>query len=158
MHLRKQSDSRISLDMTPMIDVVFQLLAFFLLTFRVFALEGDFNVKMPLGGAPAPQSVPTPALHVRLTALPGGELAGIAVNGSAVESFAALHARVVNLVADERGPGGAAELPEVELDCDSQLGYRYVIDAVTAVSGRVDEQGQTIKLLDKIRFAPPRAL
>lgn len=154
MPLRKPSSSRVSIDMTPMIDVVFQLLAFFLLTFHVVAQEGDFNVKMPLTGPTVVHdSVPMPALHVRLTAAPGGSLAGILVNGSPVENFAALQARVIDLVGDERGPGAVAELTEVELDCDSDLGYGHVIDAITAVSGRISPNGQTLKLLDKIRFA-----
>ena len=33
--------------MTPMIDVVFQLLAFFVLTFRIVSPEGEFGVTMP---------------------------------------------------------------------------------------------------------------
>ncbi len=35
--------------MTPMIDVVFQLLIFFMLTLKIIAPEGDFNINMPLG-------------------------------------------------------------------------------------------------------------
>ena len=85
-----------------------------------------------------------PALHVRLTAAPGGELSGIAVNGLSVENFAALQGRVVALVASERGPSAATDLPEVELDCDSELGYGHVIDAVSAVSGKVGSDGHTI--------------
>ena len=32
------------LQMTPMIDIVFNLLAFFIITFRIPAVEGDFNI------------------------------------------------------------------------------------------------------------------
>ncbi len=35
------------LKMTAMIDIVFLLLIFFVMTFKVLAPEGDFNVKMP---------------------------------------------------------------------------------------------------------------
>ena len=43
--------------MTPMIDIVFNLLIFFVMTFKITAPEGDFNVKMP---AQAAQGVPDP--------------------------------------------------------------------------------------------------
>lgn len=159
MHLRKRiSLGGVLIDMTPMIDVVFQLLAFFLMTFQVAAVEGDFNVKMPLAGPPIRQAIPSPTLHLRLTANPEGELSAIALNGQPLDSFSALQARVVSLIGTEQGPNATAVLPEVELDCDRQLGYRYVIDAVTAVSGKVSADGNAVKLLDKIRFAPRRSM
>ena len=39
---------KIELQMTPMIDIVFLLLIFFVMTFKIVAAEGDFNIKMPL--------------------------------------------------------------------------------------------------------------
>ncbi|MFT5528125.1 MAG: biopolymer transport protein ExbD, partial [Pirellulaceae bacterium] len=41
-------DEEIELQMTPMIDIVFQLLVFFIMTFKIVAMEGDFNIKMPM--------------------------------------------------------------------------------------------------------------
>ena len=50
-----------------------------------------------------------------------------------------------------------AETAEVEYDCDYRLRYEYVIDAITAVSGYVAENGRTIeKLIRRIKFAPPK--
>ena len=46
---------KIELQMTPMIDIVFQLLVFFIMTFKIVAMEGDFNIRMP---AAAPQAAP----------------------------------------------------------------------------------------------------
>ena len=70
MKVRRPQTDGVKIDMTPMIDVVFQLLAFFLMTFKVAAQEGDFNVKMPLAaprqGVPDPTQVPP--LKIRLTA------------------------------------------------------------------------------------------
>ena len=45
---------------------------------------------------------------------------------------------------------------EVELDCDYDLKYENVIEAITAVSGDVSPDGQVIKLVEKIKFSPPR--
>ena len=48
MKIESKSDAEeIKLNMTAMIDIVFQLLVFFIMTFKIVALEGDFSVKMP---------------------------------------------------------------------------------------------------------------
>ena len=45
------------LTITAMIDVVFLLLAFFIMTFKIVAPEGDFRVNMPQA-APVPITKP----------------------------------------------------------------------------------------------------
>ena len=69
----------IRLPMTPMIDIIFQLLVFFALTFKIAAAEGDFNIRMPLAAPSASPIDPDqlPPMKVRLVAGPGGELAAI---------------------------------------------------------------------------------
>jgi hypothetical protein len=42
--------------MTPMIDVVFQLMSFFMCTLKIVAPEGDFDIRMPLGKSAATAS------------------------------------------------------------------------------------------------------
>ncbi len=76
-----------------MIDVVFQLLVFFLFTFRIATQEGDFNIKMPLAtyapGVTVEIESPFVTMHVRLRADAGGRLpaaGGIVVNGERVLS------------------------------------------------------------------------
>ena len=56
---------------------------------------------------------------------------------------------------DDSGPGSIAESTEIELDCDYRLRFEYVINAITAVSGTIRD-GQIVKLIEKIKFAPPR--
>ena len=53
-----------------MIDVVFQLMIFFMLTFNIIAPEGDFDVRMPLGKSSAepPDDLQLPPIQVRLAA------------------------------------------------------------------------------------------
>ena len=46
--IKRGEDQKISIDMTPMIDIVFQLLSFFIFTLKISAQEGDFMIKMPL--------------------------------------------------------------------------------------------------------------
>lgn len=45
-----KANEEIKLEMTPMIDIVFQLLVFFIMTYKVTAMEGDYNIRMPSPG------------------------------------------------------------------------------------------------------------
>lgn len=77
--------SKIPIDMTAMIDVVFQLLTFFMLTLKSVIVEGDFNIRMPLGASAAPaDDVPIPPLVLKMTATPEGRLAGVQMGGKSI--------------------------------------------------------------------------
>ena len=158
-HSTTSGRERIQLQMTPMIDVVFQLLVFFIFTFKIVAQEGDFNIKMPLAAPPEqlpqdPQLVPP--MKVRLSADPDGTLVGISLNDNSFESFRDLQNFIIGFIGDDTGPGSARESAEVELDCDYNLRYEYTVAAVTAVSGYISPNGDVIKLIEKIKFAQPR--
>jgi biopolymer transport protein ExbD len=148
---------KISIDMTPMIDVVFQLMSFFMCTLKIVSPEGDFDIRMPLGvaAAAAPDDQQVPPIRVKLTANPDGALAGIAMNGQPVADFEELRKRIVALVGTDTGPNSLAERTEVELDCDYGLKYVNVVRAITSVSGKVQD-GQIVELIKKIKFTPPK--
>src|SRR5262245_32400409 len=125
---------KIPIDMTPMIDIVFQLLTFFCMTLRVSEAEGDFNIKMPLAapraGVPDPNQLPP--MKVRMRADPNGNLIDLVLNErsfSGPTRFKQLHNHIASLVGD----GSLAQSAEVELDCDFALKYEFVIEAITAV-------------------------
>jgi biopolymer transport protein ExbD len=157
-HVGKGQIEKVEIPMTPMIDIVFQLLVFFLFTLKIGGAEGDFGVKMPLA---APQQVlpaesQLPPMKIRMIAGPRGELSQLLLNDMNFGvNFDKLHSYIVGVVGDAV-PGGEREQAEVELDCDYDLRYEYVIQAITAVSGRVDKDGHVIKLIDKLKFAPPK--
>src|SRR3954451_18774266 len=149
---------KIPIDMTPMIDIVFQVLTFFCMTWRTPAAEGDFSIKMPLAapraGLPDPNQLPP--IKVRLRADANGNLADLQLNNrtfAGADRFKQLH----NYIAGTVGEGSLAASAEVELDCDFGLKYEYVIEAITAVSGTATPDGQIVKLVEKIKFAPPRS-
>jgi len=132
------------INMTPMIDVVFLLLIFFVLTFRILIPEGDFNVRMsPMGQAQA-AAIDTDSVQIRLTAHENGSLAAIQLNGEEMENFDMLRQQVsaISLTKPDL---------EVELLCDEHLRYEYVIRTITAVSGEIHE-GQVRKQSKKIQF------
>ena len=153
--------------MTPLIDVVFLLLIFFMLTLKIIQPEGDFNINMPLG-RPAEASVTDAELQplkVRLEADQNGELQNLRFNdrnfGAGPEAFRKLNDEIQTVVTalQNVGPANAengADTQEVELDPDFGLDYKYVISAVSACSGRVTTEGVTVPLLSRIKFAQIR--
>jgi biopolymer transport protein ExbD len=150
-------EDKIELQMTPMIDIVFQLLIFFIMTFKIVTIEGDFNIRMPLASQQVSSDLPPlPPVRVRLTSGADGQLTGIGMGERQLASFQELHNEVLRLTGGGTGPSATGGELEVELDADYNLNYNYVIQAITAVSGRVDETGRIIPLIEKIRFAPPR--
>ena len=148
----------IQLQMTPMIDIVFLLLIFFLATFKIIAPEGDFNIKMPASdpsqGLPPPEQ--QPPIKVRLQANSAGELTAIGYGDVSLgRDFDKLQALIRSRVGDDPGPS-ERENNEVEFDCDYNLKYEYVLAAITAVSGYVRD-GEPVQTVGNIKFSPPRA-
>jgi biopolymer transport protein ExbD len=156
VHIKKTSgDAKIPIDMTPMIDIVFQLLTFFIMTLRIAAQEGDFNIKMPLAArAAATPDDQVPPIKLRLVAGTDGSCQDIIMNDRSFGAggWKALHQEVAGLVQD----GSLSAEAEVELNCDYNLKYENVIRAITAVSGDRQPNGDVIKLIEKIKFAPPK--
>ncbi len=151
-----QSDEKIELQMTPMIDIVFQLLVFFIMSFKIVAQEGDFNIRMPLAAVREglPDDTDLLPLRVTLRAAEDGRLASIQLNDNSFSSFAELHNYVIGIVGGD--DPSVRQNAEVELDCDYNLHYEHVIQAITSVSGYVDSAtGQVVRLVEKIKFSPP---
>ncbi len=146
---------RSPLMMTPMIDIVFQLLVFFIMTFKIVAPEGDFRVDMPVAVARSvePSPVADPPLRLHLQASKNGALAGMRLNDRPLVEMADLRAEVRQIADSRRSRGSELEL---ELHCDYGLRYEHTIDAVTAVSGFVTDDGREIvPLIERISFRPP---
>jgi len=146
---------KVAVNMTPMIDDVFQLMIFFMLTFNIIAPEGDFDVRMPLSKSSAEplDDLQLPPIQVRLVSDAEGMLTGILMNGEPVKDFDELRQRVASFVDIALESGASLEDVELEIDSDYQLDYINVVDAITAVSGRI-ENGQLIEMVKKISFVP----
>jgi biopolymer transport protein ExbD len=149
--------SKLQIDMTPMIDIVFQLLVFFVMTLNIVPPEGDLGMQMPLTrrgpGAAALDEVPPMTLTLRADA--EGNCSEVLLNDRTFQGrdrWKELHTFVAGLV----GQGASRAEAEVEIVADYDLKHEHVIEAITAVSGSV-ENGRVIKLIEKIKFAPPKA-
>jgi biopolymer transport protein ExbD len=124
-----------------MIDIVFQLLVFFIMTFKVVAMEGDFNVRMPLASTNA-QDLESPLpdlISVRLAAGENGDISSVEADGkifsaaSVPEMFEELTKYVEDRLAGAANPDDAKKT-EVEFDIDYSL--RYVFTAAADLPRR----------------------
>ena len=165
MKIRNKSKAeKIEAQMAPMIDVVFQLLIFFMLTLKIVEPEGDFNINMPLGQAAAPndEQINLPDLKVKLVATADGQLQelrfGSVSLGNDEAAFEKLSDKILRDVLNGRAGDERDEMikkQEVEIDADYNLHYQYVIRAVSACTGR--RRGREIvRYIEKIKFSPPK--
>jgi len=148
---------KLETNMAAMIDIVFQLLIFFMLTLKLVEPEGDFNVNMPAKGAPInSDTVNLPDIKVKLRANPDGSLAGVYLGqrnlGNGPGAFQTLNLEILKLI----GRPPESEM-HVEIDADYNLHYKNLISAVGACTGRLDPRtGKVIRYMEKIKFAPPK--
>ena len=145
----------IKMNMTSMIDIVFQLLVFFVMTFNPPQYEGDFSVKMPLtSDTPDNDNIDPPSvINVKLTAALDGTLSNILVNSVPVDQndlYGGLTKVIESELAAEGDPDKARET-EVDFDIARELKYAYTVTAIEAVSGK--KEGDVVtKLIGKIKF------
>ena len=157
VELLSSEPEEIKLNMTSMIDIVFQLLVFFVLTFRVTAMEGDFKIKMPLASVEQDDVIEElpDFINIRLVAGENGVINSIVVNDDQVFDDDQMYIELTNLVeqqlAGESDPEDTSET-EVEFDIDYGLKYTFTVKAIEAVSGRVQPDGTIKKLVEKIKF------
>jgi len=147
----KSSQDRVEQPLTPLIDVVFQLLVFFVMSLRVTTSEGDLEVKMPRSrreGADLlqPSSM---LLRLRLSADAGGELASMSLGGRqfAGSDWPGLKRYLANLVQTPSRAGGLQDKLQVQIECDYQLSYHHTIAAITTVGGVQTEAGPMTPML-----------
>lgn len=156
-----EDGEEIKLNMTAMIDVVFQLLVFFIMTFKIVANEGDFNIRMPLASVKPPsESIEnlTTLITVKLNAGDNGNIANIDVDGDSESKqltgqtmFSDLTNFVEAILANNADPSAADDV-EVEFDIDFNLKYQYTVKAIGAVSGKVLPDDSVKTLVETIKF------
>lgn len=160
MKFRNQSKAeKIEPQMAPMIDVVFQLLIFFMLTLKIVEPEGDFNINMPIGQAAASSAEELKIdIKVRLQANEDGSLAQLSLGprnlGNDTAAFERLNHEILNIIGRPGTP--AAESTEVDIEADYNLDFQHTISAVSACTGRLSKNGQIVRYIEKINLTPPR--
>lgn len=168
-----KKNEEIKLQMAPMIDIVFLLLVFFIMTYKVTAMEGDYNIIMP-SASEEPTMTDTvldDVLQVKLTAGPDRYLQTLTVTLGVEEQtwqgvsspnkaerqppFDGLHNFVLGVVGNSNADPATASEIEAELEIDYDLRYEDTVAAIEAISGYKRDDGLIIKLIEKIKFRNP---
>lgn len=158
----KRDSQEVKGDMTPMIDMVFQLLIFFILTLNIVDPEGDFNLRLPKpGSAQASENdiVSTP-LRITMVSDTEGHLTGAFIGEKRCKmktttdpDEADVRARVRAAMGDS---AGAAEDFSIELGWGGPgrdtLRYRYVLKMIGICTGERQPDGTVKTLVEKIKF------
>ncbi len=141
------SESKCEIEMTPTLDIIFQLLIFFILTFKPITEEGQFGVNLahlPVGGAAVPTVVPgedesdasldvelNPPFRIRLVADANGNLAKGGVFFGEERRLPSLDYLTFEL---RNTVQGLTEDFEVVIDADPRLRWEHLVQAVNAIS------------------------
>jgi biopolymer transport protein ExbD len=105
---RKRSQGDVELNLAAMLDMAFQLLTFFILTFKPAPIEGQINMRMPL-----PQSI----MPVDSGQSPGKD-------EQSTDPLKGLKTLVITLLPDANGQVGTIQIGESQLANKHQLDTR----------------------------------
>lgn len=160
MKLAKSSQpSKVEIPMAPMIDIVFQLLIFFMLNLKIIAPEGNFNINLPVSAPSNAQTdVNLPDIKVGLHSDNDGNLTRLTLGGNNLgndnAAFDRLNSEILKIIGRPGNP--LMKEIEVELDADFECQYKYVVKAISSCTGKMDQQTkQVARYIEKIKFAPP---
>ncbi|MEZ6046371.1 MAG: biopolymer transporter ExbD [Planctomycetaceae bacterium] len=162
IQLSRQDAIKQGPQMAPMIDIVFQLLVFFLLTLKIVEPEGEFQINMPINKPPQQTTeIALPAIKVRLIANEDGSLNSIQFGernlGGGPDVFKRLNQVILQTVGGQQPGNQASAETEVEIDADYNLDYSYTIRAVSACTGAIDPTTNLpVRYVEKIKFTPPK--
>lgn len=155
-----KKSQKIEPQMAPMIDIVFLLLVFFLLTLQIRAQEGDFQLNMPLNGCGWESDQP---IRVRLLANDDGSLANIIYRneqlGLGERAFEKLNQRVRTAVGYRAGYEPLSKDLEIVIQANYNLNYQFTIKALNACSCTLEASAagvdQRVLLSENVSLAPP---
>lgn len=145
-----------ALDMTPLIDIVFQLLIFFVMTFRLVEQEADFHVKAPRSGVAINSTEPPlPTLVLAITADSNGNVSEVRLNGERLTGFPAVTDRLAKVLI-QSNLSSAPISAEMEIACSPGLKHAEAVRALDAVTGIRNRDGAITPLIEMVRFAELR--
>ncbi|MBX3441918.1 MAG: biopolymer transporter ExbD [Planctomyces sp.] len=158
-HKRRNSEA-VELNLTAMLDMAFQLLAFFILTFRPDPPEGQLNLRLPppqpvavAGARPvgANESVDALAgvesLIISAFATPAGEIESLAVGEGAVGNLRALDARLRAILGEPDMP-----FEQIVIQVDSRLRYQALMEIVDLCTGLTLADGRKVSKLSFVEL------
>lgn len=163
-HKKKHKGSEaVELNLAAMLDMAFQLLTFFILTFKPSPVEGQINLKLPppqpvagvksgaTAGSDESNQDPVQNLNsliITIFSTPGGRLATMSVGEANVAGVTALDARLKQVL----GPESGASFDQVILQVASKLKYDELMKVVDVCTKQTLANGEKLTKLSFVEL------
>ncbi len=160
---KKKGHESVELNLAAMLDMAFQLLAFFVLTFKTSPVEGQINLKLP---PPAPvagvkgaaqagdnekNTDPVAQLNsliISVFSAPGGRIATLAVGEGNVAGVSALDGRLKGILSPETN----SPFEQVIIQVDSRLKYEELMKVVDVCTKQTLPNGEKLTKLSFVEL------
>lgn len=157
-HRRTQGD--VELNLAAMLDMAFQLLAFFILTFRPSPIEGQISLRLPppvpvtqgkeAVGADVNNTNPVAGVNtltISIFADPAGGIASLGIGEAGVASLPDLDARLRTIFADAGNP-----FDQVIVQVADTVRYEALMQVVDVCTHQKLPNGQTLSKLSFVEM------
>ncbi|WP_254510532.1 ExbD/TolR family protein [Anatilimnocola floriformis] len=157
---RKHGAGGVKLDMAAMLDMAFQLLTFFILTFRPAPIEGEVLLRLPTampvtpgpekpGGDPliSKADVGLETLTISAFAKPNGSLGQLSIGDTTVGGVAGLDRRLNEVLSDR-----VASFKQVVIQVDERLAYDGLMQVVDVCTRQKMASGEPLTKLSFVEM------
>lgn len=148
---RNRRRTEVELNLAAMLDMAFQLLAFFILTYRPAPLEGDIRLTMPPSQLAVPGTDEGPSAHaikgidaliVSVRAEPSGQMASLTVGDVPVATLVGLSQRLSTIFREQNQP-----FDQLVVEAASDLRYDALMDVIDVCTRQHFANGRKLKRL-----------
>ena len=163
-HKKKRGGhENVELNLAAMLDMAFQLLAFFILTFKPAPIEGQINLKLPpaqpvtnvnsgqQAGANEQNNSAVTGLNslvISIFSTPGGKIATMAIGEGSVSGLTALENRLKGVL----GPESGASFDQVVIQVSSRLKYEELMRVVDVCTRQTLANGEKLSKLSFVEL------
>lgn len=159
---RRPSDSAVELNLAAMLDMAFQLLTFFILTFRPAPVEGQISLRMPTAepvtplksaaqpGGDSDSNDPVAGLNslvITVTANASGGMGTLAIGEGPVGTLAGLDGRLKSVLSDAASP-----FDQVVIQVAPGLRYDALMDVVDVCTHQRLAKGERLTKLSFVEL------
>ncbi|MCX7420196.1 MAG: biopolymer transporter ExbD [Planctomycetia bacterium] len=159
---KKKGSENVELNLAAMLDMAFQLLAFFILTFKPSPIEGQINLKLPpplpVAGAPGGQKAGDndnnknavqsfESLVISVFSTPGGKISTMAIGEANVAGVSALEGRLKAVLSDANSP-----FKQVIIQVASRLKYAELMRVVDVCTRQTLPTGEKLTKLSFVEL------
>ena len=146
---RRKKQEGVELNLAAMLDMAFQLLTFFILTFRPAPVEGQVDLRLPppvsvtgILAADQPES-----LNVNVFSTPNGQIGLLAIGETNIPGLVQLESRLKTILADPGSPFG-----QVVIRAGSRLRYEELMRVIDVCARQKTADGSKLARLSFVEL------